>query len=369
MNLDQTAAIVGSLWGTAVGDALGLPWEGLSPRSQRQRIPQVQGHHLILGRGMMSDDTEQSCLVAQALILSGGESGRFSAALALRLKLWFLGLPAGVGKATALGCFRLWLGFNPDCSGVFSAGNGPAMRSPILGVCYGHNLDQLRDLVRRSTRLTHTDPQAEWGALAVAIAAHLAASQPQATAPQLWQQLQQLLQQALASTAPSATLNQFWQLLDRLPLALSQDLTPRQFAADLGLSRGVSGYINHTLPLALYSWLCYPQDYAQAVTTVIHLGGDTDTTAEIVGGIVGAAVGVEGIPEPWRSGLWEWPRSGSWITRLGHRLGRSLATNSPLAPEPLFWPALIPRNLIFLVIVLAHGFLRLGWWLVHCLPR
>lgn len=30
-----------------------------------------------------------------------------------------------------------------------------------------------------------------------------------------------------------------------------------------------------------------------------------------------------------------------------------------MAPVPLFWPGLLLRNLIFLVIVLAHGFRRL----------
>ena len=41
-------------------------------------------------------------------------------------------LPAGVGLATARACLKLWLGFSPERSGIYSAGNGPAMRSAVL---------------------------------------------------------------------------------------------------------------------------------------------------------------------------------------------------------------------------------------------
>lgn len=61
---------------------------------------------------------------------------------------------------------KLWLGFKPEHSGIFSAGNGPAMRSTIIGVCYSNDSQKLRELVKASTRLTQTDPKAEFGALA-----------------------------------------------------------------------------------------------------------------------------------------------------------------------------------------------------------
>ena len=51
-------AIIGSILGTAVGDALGLPLEGLSRRRGARLIGDPDRHHLILGRGMVSDDTE-----------------------------------------------------------------------------------------------------------------------------------------------------------------------------------------------------------------------------------------------------------------------------------------------------------------------
>ncbi len=167
-------AIIGCLLGTAVGDSVGLSCEGMSKRRQRQVYPEINGHHFVFRKGMISDDTEHACMVAQALIVSGGDVETFAKSLAWRFRFWLLGLPAGIGFATLRAVLKLWLGFPSHRSGVFSAGNGPAMRSAILGVCYGHDTKQLRELVRVSTRMTHTDPKAEFGALAVALAAFMA---------------------------------------------------------------------------------------------------------------------------------------------------------------------------------------------------
>ncbi len=56
------------LLGTAVGDALGLPAENLSPEQIRGRC---RGHwqmRFVFGPGMISDDTEHTLMVAQALL-------------------------------------------------------------------------------------------------------------------------------------------------------------------------------------------------------------------------------------------------------------------------------------------------------------
>ena len=56
--------------------------------------PQISGPSLIFGRGMISDDTEQACMVAQALIVSGGDVEAFRQNLGWQFRLWLLGLPA-----------------------------------------------------------------------------------------------------------------------------------------------------------------------------------------------------------------------------------------------------------------------------------
>lgn len=60
--------LAGILLGTAVGDALGLTAEGLSPQRRRRLYPGPWRHRFLFGRGMISDDTEHAFFVAQSLL-------------------------------------------------------------------------------------------------------------------------------------------------------------------------------------------------------------------------------------------------------------------------------------------------------------
>jgi ADP-ribosylglycohydrolase len=51
-----------------------------------------------------------------------------------------------------------------------------------------------------------------------------------------------------------------------------------------------------TTIFCIYCFLCVPDFYISAICMSIRAGGDTDTTAAIVGGIVGARLGIESIP-------------------------------------------------------------------------
>ncbi|MDH3349782.1 MAG: ADP-ribosylglycohydrolase family protein, partial [Desulfobulbaceae bacterium] len=168
-------AIIGALLGCAVGDALGLPYEGLSRQRAGRMLGEPLKYRFCFGKGMISDDTEHTCMTAAALAASGGDPDIFAQHLAKSLRYWLLGLPAGVGFATLRAVLRLWIGMGPLRSGVFSAGNGPAMRSPIIGATV-NEIEQLAPLVSACTRITHTDPKAYYGAYAIALAAYLARS-------------------------------------------------------------------------------------------------------------------------------------------------------------------------------------------------
>ena len=131
------------------------------------------------------------------------------------------------------------------------------------------------------------------------------------------------------------------------------------FAAALGLQRGVSGYVNHTVPVVMHAVLATPRDFRAAVVSVIRCGGDADTTGAIAGAIVGAGVGEEGIPSVWLDRLAEWPRTVPWMKRLGQRLAAALRDRSPQAALPLSPLRLAVRNFFFMLVVLAHGVRRL----------
>jgi ADP-ribosyl-[dinitrogen reductase] hydrolase len=344
------SAIVGSILGTAIGDALGLPYEGMSKRRAARMWGEPTRYRFLFGRGMVSDDTEHTCMVTQALIASGGEPNAFSRELAKRLRWWLLGLPAGIGKATLRACLKLWIGYSPERSGVFSAGNGPAMRSPILGIAI-KDLGTLSELVRLSTLITHTDPKAEQSAVAVALAASLAAKREPVEGRAYWE--------LLRSVVPDA--EDFLPLIEQAVRSAEMGESTEAFAISLGLHRGVSGYVYHTVPVAIHAWLRHPEDYQAAVTSVIRCGGDTDSTAAIVGGIVGARVGKEGIPTEWLSRLFEWPRSVAWMEALGRTMADTLSAGQPRRAPRLSALGLVGRNLVFLVVVLVHVVRR-------CLP-
>ncbi len=324
--IGSPSAVVGAVLGTAVGDALGLPYEGLSARRGRRLFGEPDRYHLLCGRGMVSDDTEHTCMVMQALMAAGNDEEQFLRQWAWRLRLWLLGLPAGIGMATLKATLKLWIGFPPHRSGVYSAGNGPAMRSAVLGAAIADQ-DQLRRLVKASTRLTHTDPKAEYGALAVAMAARMASGGELPDGKRFLAELRRLL--------PDEGSDELLQLLDRAVGSVDRGEGTADFAVSLGLGKGVSGYMYHSVPVALHAWLSHPHDFRSAVLSVIRCGGDTDTTAAIVGGIVGSAVGKQGIPQEWLSGLAEWPRSVAWMERLGEELSAARTTGTVKRPPRL----------------------------------
>jgi ADP-ribosyl-[dinitrogen reductase] hydrolase len=347
----RQSRLVGCLLGTAVGDALGLPYEGLSRRRAARLFGPPDRYRFVFGRGMVSDDTEHACLVAQALIASGGDVEWFRRSLARSFRWWLLGVPAGVGLATLRSIVRLWLGFSPQNSGVFSAGNGPAMRAAILGAAIDDR-GQLRELVAASSRITHTDPKAEWGALAVALAAHMACRSANGTVQggQFLAELQTVL---------GGEGDELLSLIGQAVGSVDAGQSSESFAESLGLTQGVSGYVYHTVPVAIHAWLAHPRDFHAAVTAVIRCGGDTDSTAAIVGGIVGAGVGREGIPQAWLDGLCEWPRTSAWMERLARELAMVEKSGTRRRPPRLpVWGVLL-RNAFFLPIVLFHGFRRL----------
>ena len=198
--------------------------------------------------------------------------------------------------------------------------------------------------------MTHTDPRAEAGALAVAVAAFLAGGQTPTSglSGTYLLEMKRLLEDG--------------ELLTRIGSAVrsvQNAETTDAYAASIGAGEHVSGYVNQTVPIVIHAWLSFPSEYRSAVLAVIRCGGDTDTTAAIVGAIVGAAVGKDGIPAEWLSALAERPRSVAWMERLAGQLAAVQETHAPQKPLGLPLLPLLGRNLLFTTVVLAHGFRRL----------
>lgn len=341
MNTNIQTPLYNSLLGGAVGDAYGLPFEGLRPKRINSRIAKRfnsgNAYRLIpiIKGGMVSDDTEHAVMTVQAFIASGGDVHKFKTALQWRLVAWLATLPCGVGMATGRSIFKMAFGlmlspiFKVKDTGVFSAGNGGAMRSSVLGVLCA-DLEDLKQFVKTSTTLTHTDPKAYQGSLCVALLAWVQTYHFDWTTDEILAFLKTHLDDEL------------FELIDRY--------TPD--------AKGVTGYMYHTVPMVVQAFLKFRDKPVAGLNFLIQQGGDTDSTCAIFGGVVGVRYGQAMFEQI--AGVWCEPKvRPSWLNQLSHQAEQVYQTNQAQTPMRLFGIWTYPRNLVFLLIVLLHGFGRL----------
>jgi ADP-ribosylglycohydrolase len=342
----------GLLLGTAVGDALGLPTEGLSPRRAKRLFGARRGHRLVLHRGMISDDTEHALLVSSCLLRSPHSPEEFAGHLATSLRWWLASLPPGIGMATLRSALRLWLGYGPARSGVRSAGSAPATRAAPIGAYWASSPHLIDAYVDAATMLTHSDARAAIGAAAVAHLVGWTVRENPRQCPR-----RDELVDLLRTAGPD---NEEWSsLIQSIVAAQDSHLTVDRFAHRLGLEHGVSGYVFHTVPVAVYAWLRHFGDFEGTLWAVLDCGGDTDTTGAIGGALAGTLVGESGIPRAWIDGILDWPRSPGHLRLVADRLCGHGTRHEAAGPVRYFWPALPVRNLFLLGVVLAHGLRRL----------
>ena len=343
----------GVILGTAVGYSIGLPAEGISRRRASKLFPGRWRHRLVIKWGMVSDDTDHTVFVAQSLLAHPRSSELFAKRLSWCLRWWLLSVPASIGLATLKSILRLWLGVSPAHSGVYSAGNGAAMRSAPLGAFFAFSPNQLDDYVEASTRLTHADPRASTGAKAIAYLSSWSIRDRLVEKPEL-EDLLKVLRRA-------GNGDQEWTNAVRsIAIAYHQHLSVEQFAQSLGLSDGVTGYVYHTVPVAVYAWYLHFGRFEETVSAVLNCGGDTDTVGAIAGALAGGVVGEPGIPSDWLNGIYEWPRGIEVLRAIADQLAEKSHQPEAGSPVRYFWPGLLLRNVFFLVVVLVHGFRRLA---------
>lgn len=133
------------------------------------------------------------------------------------------------------------------------------MRAVILGAAID-DPHALRDYVRVSSRITHTDPKAEFGAFAIALAAHVASHDGVIAANAYLDRLRASLDD------DASELIRF--IADAIT-SVNKGQTTEEFAASCGLSAGVSGYIYHSVPIAVHAWLAHPHDFRSAIMSAV----------------------------------------------------------------------------------------------------
>ncbi len=339
---ERGLALEGVLLGTALGDALALPMEGMRAGVIARRFGQVDRFRLIGATGFVSDDTEQAALIAQSLLRARGDDGEIDTRRCERsfrrsLVGWFLRAPFGVGMATIKACLRALIGLQR--SGVHSAGNGAAMRAGVLGVALRDRPELRIELGRRLAEVSHVDPRAVEGALFVAeLAALCSLNQPDALADALVKQALGVVEQDELRSAITTA---------RVLAANRAEL------ADAAAELKVTGFVLHSLPLACFCWLRWGDRPLLALQHVILAGGDTDTTGAMVGAWCGAQLGPAGLPLALVERIHDGPFGPTHLRALARALDGEGAVPS------YSWPAAWLRNLLLWPVILAHGFRRL----------
>jgi ADP-ribosylglycohydrolase len=332
MSLDPDR-IRGALLGVAVGDALGLPAENLTAKTIARRLAPLDRYRLFLRTGWISDDTEQTAMVAEALLESRvRDPAAVARAFARRLRVWFLLLPAGIGLATVRACLKLFLFVPASRSGVRSAGNGASMRA--VPIALAEPLDAaVRDaLAVAVARVTHTDRRAVDGARLVAhAAARLLAAAGKVDRASFVRELA-----ALVGPEP-----ELGRALERTAVLIETGASRDAAASDLG----TSGFVVHTVPFALFCALRFVT-FPEAVRAAAEAGGDTDTIAAIAGGLAGCLHGASAIPEAWVLGLEQRGRGRRHLEALAACFANEKA---PAPRASLVYR--MGRALFFLVIV------------------
>ncbi len=344
--MNKPDRIQGAIIGTAVGDAIGLPYEGLNKKRANKFIGPKLRHKLLFGKGMVSDDTDHTVFVVEALLSSNNEK-EFITLLSRKLKAWLLAFPAGIGMATLKSIIKLFF-ISPYKSGVFSAGNGPAMRSAPIGLKFYIDLESLKRYAEINTRITHTDVKAYTGSLSIALLTAWILRDDISVKPKIDDFTDLLI---------TAGYDDEWtELTAMINESLRKDISVEEFAIKLGLENGITGYIYYTVPMALYSWHKNFNDFKGALEDVIRCGGDTDTTGAVLGAIMGAAVGVNGIPKEWIDNIVDRPHGISYLYELSDRLNNDAKGEFKIRNK--YFTALL-RNAFFTTVVLLHGFRRL----------
>ena len=353
----------GALAGLALGDALGMPTQAMSP----QQIQTVYGHvtGLVDGdksqpyapgmaAGSVTDDTEQALLIA-SLLLKGHGSGlnldasEFShALLAWEDSMIERGSLDLLGPSTKAALERVRAGENPLRVGGEGTTNGAAMRVTPIGIAASTSDRQLfADAVWSSCQVTHATRQGFQSAALVAAAVSLGIDAGAADVTDLlWKAVafvRSLPERGAWSPEPDVVAATH----RALKLAAQPASSPQWLAGQIGTSVASA----QAIPMAFALLARDPSP--RALLQAANLGGDTDTIGAIAGAILGASLGVEvfdayGLAQVEQVSQLDLPSVATDLLALRDREGGgaapAAATTSPNPEKPALTPAASPQK-------------------------
>ena len=300
----------GALAGLALGDALGMPTQAMSPEQIRAVYGRITG--LVDGdasqpyapgmpAGSVTDDTEQALLVASLLVRGRGSSsgrvaldaGEFAhALLAWEDSMIERGSLDLLGPSTKASLERVRAGEDPLSVGGAGTTNGAAMRVTPIGIAMATaDPEAFADAVWSSCQVTHATRQGFQSAALVAAAVSMGIDTPRSAASDmtalLWKAVSyvdSLPERGAWTPDPDvvAATRRAMQLVAN-PASSSLECLVEQVGTSVASAQAI--------PMAFALLARNPSP--QALLDAANLGGDTDTIGAIAGAILGAALGFE----------------------------------------------------------------------------
>lgn len=304
----------GALLGTGVGDALGMPVEGMRREDIERRHGTLREMlEARLGRGTMTDDTHLAAALARALLDTGGTLDRDRVAERFaevydpergyggNTRRILASVASGERWTRAVERFRLPGG---------SWANGAAMRVTPVALASPRQPERVRAAARAQAQVTgHTHPVGRGAAelQALAVRAAVARAVPG------------------EDLEPEGFLTEVREWADEWPTELEESLDWIQAHTDarpeeLIRSVGTGARASRSVPAALWAFLSARGRPEETLIRAVNLGGDTDTVGAMAGAIAGAYAGSDALPDRWVEALEEGPHGRSELIRLADRL-------------------------------------------------
>lgn len=280
----------GCLFGLAIGDALGSPFEFWL---DKKVIKYLENNKLDLidfergeqkyPAGFYTDDTSMALCLAESLIEKGFDiENQFK-----KYRKWFLegyltplGSCYGIGQQTMTSlrnemknatCF--------DGSDEDAGGNGSLMRCAPVGLYYSKDLDKIKEKSLLSSYVTHNNLIAGWSCVV----------------------LNSIIFFILKGKKKEEILKLILDYFsDEVPNGIYDCLRIDYSSVSEEYCYPISGYSLDTLKIAIWSWQT-SENFETSIKKVIMLGNDTDTFASVTGAITGCYFGYNNIPEKWRN--------------------------------------------------------------------
>ncbi len=298
INADQIInKIHGCLMGVACGDAMGMPTSMMSSDAVKELFPHgvddfydaPKGHSIHNGykAGTVTDDTQQTLMVAEAIIEDGYVN---PTKIAQKILQWaervnaFDSLMLGPSSLRALQAIQN--GEDIERAGSFGDTNGASMRISPVGIFSAGDIERTVDNVALACLPTHNTNIAIAGASAIAYAIGTAITGESS--------ISMIIKHALEATDKGMLKGTPWlgaSIRKRTELALryiQQNLQQENVIEYLYDIIGTSTATTETVPTALAIVAYCKGNPVKTIKFAATLGGDADTIGAIAGGIAGA---------------------------------------------------------------------------------